>query len=71
MNKSQETKLDFSLGDKKFDCVQFKRKLQENAWKNSGAKTIEEYCEFVRISVRDSEFVKRASNYKPFSVEKK
>ncbi|MDR0911861.1 MAG: hypothetical protein LBM96_04575 [Methanobrevibacter sp.] len=30
---------------KSFDCVEFKNKLQENAWKNSGAKTLREYVD--------------------------
>ena len=65
MSKNQKLDLDFSYGDKKFDCVQFKRKLQENAWKNSGATTIKEYCEYVKKATKDSELAKRAVNYKP------
>jgi hypothetical protein len=32
---------------KNFDAVEFKRQLQENVWKNSGAKNTEELIEYI------------------------
>ena len=32
---------------KEFDCVQFKYELQEKTLKNSGAKNLREYVEYV------------------------
>ena len=64
MINNQVSELDFSLGDKKFDCVQFKRKLQENLWKTSGAKDFDEYCDYVEKVANESKYVKKAINYK-------
>jgi|TergutMp193P3_1026864.scaffolds.fasta_scaffold92599_2 hypothetical protein len=33
--------------DKKFDCVKFKYELQEKTLKNSGAKNLHEYVDYV------------------------
>jgi len=40
--------------NKEFDCVKFKRKLQENAWKKSGAKNLHEYVKYVNKNVSKS-----------------
>jgi hypothetical protein len=32
---------------KSFDCIVFKDKLQENAWKKSSAKNLHEYVDYV------------------------
>ncbi|GBR73919.1 hypothetical protein NO1_1184 [Candidatus Termititenax aidoneus] len=34
--------------EKKFDCIKFKEKLQENLWKKSGATTLDEYAAFLK-----------------------
>ncbi|GAA5818645.1 MAG: conserved hypothetical protein [Methanobrevibacter sp. CfCl-M3] len=31
------------MNEEKINAIKFKRNLQENAWKNSGAKTLHEY----------------------------
>jgi len=47
------------------DCVQFKRKLQENLWIKSGAKTFDEYCDYVERVANESKYAKKAVNHKP------
>ena len=54
--------LDMSVVADTTDCVQFKRKLQENAWKNSGATTYEEYVAYVEKSARESKYWKKPLN---------
>ena len=33
--------------EKKFDCIRFKKELQERTLKNSGAKNLREYVNYV------------------------
>jgi len=34
--------------EKQFDCIKFKRELQENILKKSGAKNLHEYVEYAK-----------------------
>ena len=43
---------------KDFDCVKFKRELQEKAWKKSGAKTWEEYIHQCNKAIKNSPLYK-------------
>ena len=36
------------------DCVKFKHDLHKKSWEKSGAKTIEEYVEYVKTTVKKS-----------------
>ena len=47
MSKDASIVLDFSSNVKEFDCIVFKRKLHENSWTKSGAKTLAEYIDYV------------------------
>ncbi|KZX16257.1 hypothetical protein [Methanobrevibacter curvatus] len=33
--------------EKDFDCVKFKRQLQDNVWKSSGAKNTKELVDYI------------------------
>ena len=48
MNKENEkfSNLNKLSDDKKIDALKFKRQLQKNSWKNSGAKNLHEYIEY-------------------------
>ncbi|MDR3291715.1 MAG: hypothetical protein LBT10_06165 [Methanobrevibacter sp.] len=37
---------EFSTEKKDFDAIKFKLELQENAWKNNGAKNLHEYVQY-------------------------
>ena len=60
MNDNKE--LDFTTEEKIIDCVQFKRKLQENIWEKSGAKNFDEYIAYVEKSARESKYWKQPLN---------
>jgi hypothetical protein len=40
--------------EKEFDCVKFKYELQEKTLKNSGAKNLREYVEYVNKIAKES-----------------
>jgi len=44
---------------KKFDCVEFKNKLQENLMKNSGAKNLKDYVYYVNKVAQTSTLHKK------------
>ena len=40
---------------KKIDALKFKRQLQKNSWKNSGAKNLQEYIDYTnKIATKPS-----------------
>ncbi|GAA5818385.1 MAG: conserved hypothetical protein [Methanobrevibacter sp. CfCl-M3] len=45
---------DFSTEKKEFNAIKFKRKLQENVWKNSGAKNLDEYVDYINKRAKKS-----------------
>jgi len=48
--------------EKEFDCVKFKYELQEKALKNSEAKNLREYAEYVNKIARESSLHKTEEN---------
>ena len=44
------------------DCVKFKHDLQEKLRKDSGAKTLEEYFQYINKIAKNSEFQKYRDN---------
>jgi len=50
--------------EKEFDCVKFKRQLQDNAWKNSGAKNIDEYVRYSNKMASKSPLHRKYENSK-------
>ena len=47
---------------KQFDCVKFKNELQANLLKNSGAKNLREYANYINIIAQKSSLHKTKSN---------
>ena len=45
--------------EKQFDCVKFKNELQNKLLKNSGAKTLQEYVNYVNETAQKSSLHKR------------
>jgi len=45
--------------EKQFDCVKFKDELQKNLLKNSGAKNLEEYVDYVNKLAQKSSLHKK------------
>ncbi|MCL2687691.1 MAG: hypothetical protein FWE58_04075 [Methanobrevibacter sp.] len=48
--------------EKSFDAIKFKRKLQENSWKNSGAKNLSEYVRYVNRNATKSKLHRKYKN---------
>jgi hypothetical protein len=38
------------MNEEILDCVKFKRQLQKNVWKKSGAKNLHKYVEYINKS---------------------
>jgi hypothetical protein len=47
--------------EKEFDCIKFKYELQEKTLKNSGAKNLREYVEYVNKIAHESSLHKTES----------
>ncbi|GAA5818387.1 MAG: conserved hypothetical protein [Methanobrevibacter sp. CfCl-M3] len=60
MNKN---KFDFSTKEKDFDAIKFKRVLQENLLKRSGAKNSKEYVEYI-TKLASKSHVNKSNNVK-------
>jgi len=54
--------------NKEFDCVEFKRQLQANAWKRSGAKNLNEYVTWSKKIAEQSPLHRK---YEEFPVNTK
>ena len=48
--------------EKSFDAIKFKRKLQENSWKNSGANNLHEYVKYVNKNAAKSKLHRKFEN---------
>ena len=48
--------------EKQFDCVNFKNELQKNLLEKSGAKSIQEYVEYVNRIAQNSSLNKAAGS---------
>ena len=50
------------IENKPFDAIKFKRKLQKNSWKKSGAKNLQEYVNYVNKSATKSKLHRKFEN---------
>jgi hypothetical protein len=48
--------------EKKFDCIEFKRELQERTLKNNGAKNLRGYADYINIIAQKSPLQKAKEN---------
>jgi len=48
--------------EKSFDAIKFKRQLQENSWKNSGAKDLHGYVKYVNKNATKSKLHRKFEN---------
>ena len=48
--------------EKSFDAIKFKRQLQENSWKNSGAEDLHGYVKYANINATKSKLHRKFEN---------